>query len=105
MDIEDIRDAVAGGGYRITDHATKWPEMTNSPYEKFLPAFAIILTGEVIEEYRDDKPFPSCLIFCSTPGGDSVHTVWGYNANDRRAVLITAYRPDHSRWIEWRVRR
>jgi len=64
-----------------------------------------VFQGEVIEEYSDDKPFPSCLIYGNTFGGDPVHSVWAYNRENQWAVLITVYRPDPQRWIDWRTRR
>ena len=64
-----------------------------------------VQSGEIIEDYPDDIPYPSCLIYGRIGGTDPVHSVWGYNAEGRLAVLITAYRPDPSRWIDMRVRR
>jgi hypothetical protein len=34
-----------------------------------------------------------------------VHSVWAYNQENQWAVLITVYRPDPRRWIDWRTRR
>jgi hypothetical protein len=31
--------------------------------------------------------------------------VWAYNPDNRWAVLITVYRPDPNRWINWTERR
>ncbi len=62
------------------------------------------LHGEVIEEYQDDSPYPSVLVFGQTFGGDSVHSVWAYNEKKRWAVLITVYRPDPNLWIGCKVR-
>ncbi len=61
--------------------------------------------GEIIEEYPEDKPYPSCLIYGDTFPGEPVHSVWAYNEANRWAVLITVYRPDPKRWINWRKRR
>ena len=32
-------------------------------------------------------------------------TVWAYNEHTGWAALITVYRPDPQRWIDWRQRR
>ena len=61
--------------------------------------------GEIIEEYPTDKPYLSCLIFGKTSKGDPVHSVWGCNEKNNWVVLITVYRPDPERWINWRKRR
>ena len=66
---------------------------------------ASVLNGEIIEEYLDDKPLPSCLIYSETPHGETVHSVWGYNESVHSVVLITVYTPDPDRWVEFRERR
>jgi hypothetical protein len=32
-------------------------------------------------------------------------SVWAYAANSEIAVLITVYRPDPDRWVDWKVRK
>lgn len=34
-----------------------------------------VMTGEIIEQYPDDFPFPSCLIFGKTINGKILHVV------------------------------
>lgn len=87
---------------RITDHAD---EEAQADHLSFDEVFASVLHGEVIEEYPDDRPFPSCLIYGGTPGGDPIHSVWAYNSETGWAALITVYRPDPERWLNWRTRR
>ena len=50
-----------------------------------------VLQGEIIEEYPDDYPFPSCLIFGHTTCGRVLHTVIG--TDKITAYVITAYYP------------
>lgn len=50
-----------------------------------------IATGEIIEDYPDDYPYPSALIL-----GCGLHVVAGIG--DGKLWLITAYRPDPSQW-------
>jgi len=57
------------------------------------------------EDYPSQKPYPGCLIFGRTFAGDAVHSVWAYNKVSGWAVLVTVYRPDPERWINWRERR
>ena len=61
--------------------------------------------GEVIEDYPDDRPYPSCLVLGTSSSGSPIHSVWGYNKVSGWTVLITVYRPDPDRWIDWRKRR
>ncbi len=50
-----------------------------------------IMTGEIIEQYPDDFPFPSCLIFGYTTDNKILHVV----ASDEGSMsrIITAYFP------------
>jgi hypothetical protein len=59
----------------------------------------------MIEEYPNDKPYPSCLVYGDTFSCKPVHSVWAYNREKLSAVLITVYRPDPKRWIRWKKRR
>lgn len=86
-------------------------EMLRSPASKLLGCnnmslkFISVFQGEIIEDYPDDKPYPSCLIYGNTFSQKPVHSVWAYNQENRWAVVITVYRPDPQRWIDWRTRR
>lgn len=56
-----------------------------------------ILSGEVIEDYPDAYPTPSCLVLGCTVGGKWIHVVCGV-LNDV-AVIITVYQPDSRKWL------
>lgn len=60
--------------------------------------------GVIIEEYPDDVPYPSFLIF-GIVNGRPLHVVMAYNNVDREAILITAYEPDLDSWSENFTRR
>jgi hypothetical protein len=102
MDINDIIDAIRTNRIRITDHADEEAEGDNLIFDEI---YFSVLNGEVIENYPNDKPYPSCLIYGQTFSGDPVHSVWAFNEQTQWTVLITAYRPDPTRWINWRKRR
>ena len=102
MEIEDIVHALYDKRVRVSDHADEEALADNLSFDEIAHS---VEHGEILEDYPDDKPFPSCLIHGSTPGGDPVHSVWAYNRETAFAVLITTYRPDPDRWIEWRKRR
>jgi hypothetical protein len=61
--------------------------------------------GEVIEDYPDDLPFRSCLIFGENDRREPIHSVWAYDGKKELAILITVYRPDPKRWVAFRTRR
>jgi hypothetical protein len=101
MEISEIVDAIRSGRIRITDHADEEAQNDRLSYEEI---FFSLFTGEIIENYPEDKPYPSCLVYGRTFKDDPVHSVWAYNEETRWAVLITVYRPDPARWINWRER-
>ena len=54
--------------------------------------------GEIIEDYQDDYPFPSCLI-CGKGSNDKViHVCMSIEGTSSR--IITAYYPDPNKWSE-----
>lgn len=54
-------------------------------------AKSCLQTGEIIEEYPDDFPYPSCLVFGHTKGNKILHIVVGSDSNS--LFFITAYFP------------
>ncbi len=55
-----------------------------------------ILVGEIIENYPDDYPYPSCLILSANSGGLPLHIVCG--VTNTELWIITAYRPNLTEW-------
>jgi uncharacterized DUF497 family protein len=55
-----------------------------------------ILSGEIIRQYEDDKPFPSCLLLGKAENEELIHVVASIDSDT--LYIITAYRPD---LIEW----
>ena len=64
--------------------------------------YEALLAGETIEDYPDDTPYPSCLIFGRTCRWRPIHAVCAYIPADDRAVIITVCEPDPDRWIDFR---
>jgi len=102
IEIESIRESIEANRIRITDHAD---EEANNDGISLIEALETISTGEIIEQYADDKPYPSCLIYSKLESGDIIHTVWAFNRATNSSVLITTYRPDPERWIDGKIRR
>ncbi|MFH1076047.1 MAG: DUF4258 domain-containing protein [Pseudomonadota bacterium] len=102
MNLEDIIEAIRHDRIRIADHAD---EEAQTDHLSFDEIFVSVFQGEIIEDYPDDRPYPSCLIYGATFSKEPIHSVWAYNYDSRWAVLVTVYRPDPSRWINWRTRR
>ena len=53
----------------------------------------VIKAGTVIEEYPDDKPFPSAL-FHGICENKPLHVVAAFDSESDRVFVITAYWPD-----------
>ena len=54
-----------------------------------------IQNGEIIEDYPDDYPFPSCLIFGSIESGRILHVVVSINDGISKILnIITVYVPN-----------
>jgi len=97
--IEGIRDKISIGEYRFSDHAVK--RMIKRSIDR-MEIVETVLSGEIIEEYPDDKYSPSCLIYGKTKAGRNLHVQISLPPS---VVIITAYEPDETEWIDYKVRR
>ena len=102
MDIQKITNALQKNHVLITDHADEEADMDGLKIDEI---YFSVEHGDIIETYAEDRPYPSCLIYGLTFSGDPIHSVWAYNAKTQWAILITVYRPDPKRWVNWRKRR
>ena len=103
LNIKNIIESIKAGRIRITDHAD---DEAQNDHLLFADILISVQRGEIIKQYPEDKPYPSCLIFGRNVKGEPVHSVWGYNADTEASVLITVYRPDSTIWMEdWKTRR
>ena len=57
----------------------------------------VVVAGETIETYPDDKPFPSRLML-GWIGSRPVHVVVVDNVEAQEAIIITVYQPDAEEW-------
>ena len=55
-----------------------------------------IENGEIIEQYEDDKPFPSCLVLGMTVKNRYIHVV--VSRDEEFIYLITAYIPSREKF-------
>lgn len=59
--------------------------------------YELIKNGEVIEDYSDDYPFPSKLIF-KVIGGRPLHAVIAFDYHSKTLIIVTVYEPDSERF-------
>ncbi len=79
MKITDILNAIQSGQIRITDHADEEAQNDRLSYDEI---FSSVLSGAIIEDYLDDKPYPSCLVAGNTFKGKPVQ-VYGHITKKR----------------------
>lgn len=99
LNIEEIRAKIKDGNYRLTVHAairSKERGISTTDME------TAIVNGEIIKEYSDDKPFPSCLIYGRTSDGVPLYIVCTLAPV---SDIITFYFPDEKLWLDFRMRR
>jgi hypothetical protein len=92
----EIRKCLAN--CRFTDHARR--EMEAEPFGLIWvdEVLRVLDTGDIIEEYPDDVPYPSCLILGRTATGRPIHVVCAPVPAEGRLIVITTYQPDPARW-------
>lgn len=56
-----------------------------------------IETGEVIETYSQDIPYPSLLIL-GYAGNRPLHVVVANDSENNRGIVVTIYHPDPLQW-------
>ncbi len=84
-----FREAVASGRIEWRKHVLQ------KLAERGIPQQAVrevLLAGERIRDYADDKPFPSAL-FLGYVSGRPLHVVAACDEGSARAFIITAYEP------------
>ena len=57
----------------------------------------VLLTGETIQVYPDDTPFPSELIL-GWRDGRPLHIIVATDSIQRRKIVITVYEPHPGQW-------
>ena len=57
----------------------------------------VLATGETIEDYPDDSPYPSRLIL-GWSGSRPLHLVVADNAAAQESIVVTVYEPDRRSW-------
>ena len=58
---------------------------------------SVIVRGETVATYPDDRPYPSRLKL-GFVDGQPIHVVVAYDATTHTSIVVTAYRPDPGLW-------
>ena len=93
--IENLRKYSVDDKIFVTAHAA---ERFRQRGIKIDDIFNAINVGEIIEQYPNDYPYPSCLIIGENLRGENIHVVLSDEGISSR--IITAYFPDAEKWDE-----
>jgi len=99
LDLESIRKLMEQGRFIISSHARTRMFQRNISTDEIKD---IVLRGEIVEEYADDRPCPSALILGFLQ--DNPYHIVVAQCEDHVRIL-TVYVPAEDRWIRWRTRR
>ena len=92
--LSNIKDSIVQSRVLWSSHAEFERYQDDLTRDEVLSA---ILNGEIIEEYDNDKPLPSCLIY-GKDNNKQIHIVIAFNNNTGFIRIITVYIPDFRRW-------
>ena len=91
--IDEIRNLCQDECIAMTKHAKMRLSERNITIETIKRA---IQTGEIIEQYEDDTPFPSCLLLGVAEPNNYIHIV--LSIDNGYLYIITAYWPNDNDW-------
>jgi len=89
LNLAALREAVAAGGIQWRKHVLQ------KLAERGIQQQAVrdvLLGGERLRDYTEDRPFPSAL-FLGYVGGKPLHVVASCDEMSKQAFVITAYEP------------
>lgn len=93
IDIETLREYYKQDSVFVSEHAANRYRQRGIKARDVRTA---IENGEIIEQYPEDHPFPSCLILGKDENGDFLHVCMSDEGSSGR--IITAYHPDIAKW-------
>lgn len=93
LDIDKLRKINTLENIEITMHAAKRLEQRGIYINDIINC---IKSGEIIEQYPSDYPYPSCLILGFSVLDKILHVVIG--SDYTTLWIVTAYYPDSSKW-------
>lgn len=103
--LEAVKKCLLKGQVFYSEHARNEMKIEELGRIKENEVFKAVQSGEIIQDYPDDKPYPSVLVLGFTRPKKPLHIVCAYDKKDDLVIIITAYRPDPKRWINSRRRK
>lgn len=99
--IDELQRKFVEDAFEFSKHATDQTLLREISVQEIRDT---VRTGEIIEDYPDDKYGPSCLIAGFTVNKRPIHIQCSHPS---RTIIkiITFYEPDPKKWIEFKKRR
>ena len=102
MNIQDIIEAIETKQVRILDHARDEAKEDSLMLNDI---FHSVRNGEIIEDYSNDKPYPSCLIYGKIDRKEPLHSVGiQWEKEESSAYYGLSPRSHEVGWKERRLR-
>lgn len=95
LQLEDLQKICTPENIIITIHAAKRLEQRDI---RLTDVINCIHSGEIIEQYPTDYPYPSCLILGNHNTEKPLHAVIG--TNGEQLWIVTAYYPSSEKWLD-----
>ncbi len=98
---ESIQAKVAAGEFELSRHAVDQSLLRHIRVQEIREAIA---SGEIIEDYPNDKYGPSCLMLGYTQSLRPLHTQCSHPVRPL-IKIITVYEPDANLWDDLKIRK
>ncbi len=99
--LQEIGAKIQAGSFEFSKHALDQSIIRRIRLEEIRE---VIASGEIIEDYPEDKYGPSCLILGFTQAKRPLHIQCSYPSRSL-IKIITLYEPDEARWTDFKIRR
>ena len=99
--IKELRSKFHKDEFEFSKHAVDQTILREISVQEIRNAVRV---SEIIEDYPDDKYYPSCLLLGFTNKNRPLHIHCSYPTRDLVKV-VTVYEPDPARWIDYKIRR
>lgn len=93
ISIETLRNYCKNDSIFISNHAMERCRERGISVKDILTA---VETGEIIEDYPEDFPFPSCLVYGKSAKDEPIHICMSDEGSSSK--VITAYYPTLDKW-------
>ncbi|MFI5200909.1 MAG: DUF4258 domain-containing protein [Candidatus Kapaibacterium sp.] len=94
--LTNIRESLGEGRIELTAHALKRMVERNISKREIMETSTNL---ELIEDYADDKYYPSCLLLGYTAHGRPLH-LHASRLSGENVRLITVYEPNPEEWVD-----